>query len=577
LLDADGNKLLGPDGLAVTTQASGSATFVFNVCMDKNNNLIIAHQVEIAGTPTTVLCKVNMDGSLPWGDGVVLGAGLAPYPALLTTGELSVAWINWNTNTLNMQKISPSGTPVWASPVIVKVGTTNTTRGQIVANPGGYFTMVFQKKGTGNSSTIFAQRYDNDGLPQWTAPVQISLIYTAQSRYFSILGDGDVTYYGYYASSGSRFFSYVQRINADGTLPWGANGSPFSNYSTGSDPYQQSTNIAHVSGSPYVWGTCTYSNTLQSQNGVYVQKFDAATGAVLLNPLGKEVFPISANMDIQAGKLALAEDAPVLMSYDVNYKIYATRLNGNGDFVWPGNRVELSSTTASPGNGKLRFCFSDLINNRVVGIWSENRGVENRGYAQCITSAGVLAVKLTDFNALLKGKSVNLFWNTSTEINSKGFFVERSGDGTSFKAIQFVPTKAPNGNSALSLTYSVTDDAPIAGNNYYRLNQVDVDAQNYYSKTIFVKTGKEPALVLDAMYPTAATAVLHLMVSSYKQRDLHYAVVDAMGKNLMQRVVILNEGKQGFDIDVASLPKGMYTLKLFDSDGNVVTRPWIKK
>ena len=282
LLDAAGNKLLGPNGILVCSQPSGSATFVFNVCLDASNNLLIAFQYEVAGTNSAVITKVNTDGSLPWGSGgVVLGAGLAPYPVVLTTGETAVAWNNNSPSTLYIQKISSSGTVVWGSPVAVTVGASNTTRGQLVADPNGFFTMVFQKRGVGISTTPYAQRYNNDGVAQWAAPVQISTLTTSGARYYSIVADGDITYFGYYASSGSRFFSYVQRINADGAKPWGEVGSSFSTYSTGSDPYQQTTNIAHVSGSSYVWAVCTYSNTLQSQNGVFVQKFDAVTGNVL--------------------------------------------------------------------------------------------------------------------------------------------------------------------------------------------------------------------------------------------------------------------------------------------------------
>ena len=46
LLDANGNKLLGPNGVLVSSQVSGSATFVFNVCVDGYNSLIIAFQYE---------------------------------------------------------------------------------------------------------------------------------------------------------------------------------------------------------------------------------------------------------------------------------------------------------------------------------------------------------------------------------------------------------------------------------------------------------------------------------------------------------------------------------------------------
>ena len=350
LLDIGGNKLLGPDGVLVCNQPSGSATFVFNICLDATNNLIIGFQYEVAGTNNAVITKVNTDGSLPWGaNGVVLGAGLAPYPAVLTTGETVVAWNNASPSTLYIQKLSGSGSISWGAPVAVTVGASLTTRGQILANPNGYFTMVFQRKSFGIATTPFAQRYNNDGVPQWASAVQLSTFTTSGARYYSVFAENDITYFGYYASGGSRFYSYVQRIDADGSIPWGANGSAFSTYSTGSDPYQLTTNIGHVAGSSTIWAVCTYSNTLQSQYGVFVQKFDASTGAVLLDPLGKEVYPISANSDTQAGDMGFyLADIPMFMSYDVNYNIRLTVLDPLGDAVsWPGFPYELSSTTAT--------------------------------------------------------------------------------------------------------------------------------------------------------------------------------------------------------------------------------------
>lgn len=577
LLDANGNKLLGPDGVLVCDQPSGSATFVFNVCLDASNNLIIAFQHEVSGINTAVITKVNTDGSLPWGTSPVqLGAGLAPYPALLTNGETVVAWNNSSPATLYMQKLSATGTTVWGSPIAVTVGATNTTRGQIVANPNGYFTMVMQRKGVGVSTTLFAQRYSNDGVAQWPSAIQLSTRTTSGARYYSILVDADTTFFGYYASSGSRFFSHVQRINPDGLLPWGENGANFSTYSTGSEPYQQTTNIAHAANSPFIWGMCTYTNTAQSQSGVYVQKFSYANGQALLDPLGKEVYPISANMDAQTGKLALVADDPLFMSYDASYKIYTARLDALGDFVWAGNRVEISSTTASLATPKGRFAFTNLVNNQVVGVWYENRGTEYRAYAQNISGGGVIPVKLTDFRAVKAGRAVNLFWNTSTETNNKGFIIERSTDGVNYQKIDFTASKAIGGNSTVSIDYSFTDAEPLKSYNFYRLKQIDFDDRFVYSKTVLVRFDKEGNLVISNIYPKPAASVLFISVDAITGTTGSLCVVDMNGKLIRQRSIQLEKGNSIVSLDIADLPKGIYYIRLTGNDGLPITEKWIK-
>ena len=398
LLDINGNKLLGPNGVVVNDKPTGSATFVFNVTVDAAGNLIIAAQDQrTSGTNMAVIHKIAQDGTALWGtDGIVLGAGLAPYPAVLSTGEVVVGWSESTANTLSLQKITTAGTLAWTTPIQVRVGTTRTSRGQIIGGSGGSFTVVFQRAGVGVSTTLYAQRYKNDGSTFWTAPVQLSNQTTSGARYYSLLAENDTTYFGYYASQGSRFNSWVQRINADGTLPYGINGTAFNTSTAPTDPYQQTTNIALTPGSPYIWSVCSFSNTLQSQYGIFVQKFLKSTGERQLSATGKQVYPIAATMEQQTGQLSLFNDTPAFMFYDKDYKIYSTRLDANGDFVWPGNRVELSTTTATLAVPKGRFGFIyNTVNNLMVGTWYENRGTEYRPYAQSITPAGLIALRVT--------------------------------------------------------------------------------------------------------------------------------------------------------------------------------------
>lgn len=396
LLDVDGTKLLGPDGVLVDNQPSGTAVFVFNICIDASDNLIIGYQDQRSGTLQSVLYKIAQNGTHLWSSsGIILGAGLAPFPAVLSNGETVAAWNEAASNTLRLQKINAAGSPVWSTPISVMVGTSTTTRGQIIPTLNGTFTMVFQRRSVGISTTLFAQRYDNTGTALWAAPVQLCNQTTAAVRYYSGFSEGDVTYYGYYSAQGSRFNSWLQRINADGTLPYGINGAAFSTATGSTDPYQQMTNIAANPQSSVVWSVCSFSNTNQSQYGIFIQKFDKQTGARLLSDNAQQVYAISPSFDSQVGNLSLVNDAPFFMSYDATYKIYATRLDGNGNFVWNGNRIELSSTTAGPGTPKGRYAFKALSNSQAIGVWTETRNGVEKAYAQNITPGGLFGLDVT--------------------------------------------------------------------------------------------------------------------------------------------------------------------------------------
>ena len=67
LIDAAGYKLLGSDGVLIDNKPSGSATYVFNVCVDASNNLIIGYQDQRAGPLQSVLYKISQTGAQLWG------------------------------------------------------------------------------------------------------------------------------------------------------------------------------------------------------------------------------------------------------------------------------------------------------------------------------------------------------------------------------------------------------------------------------------------------------------------------------------------------------------------------------
>jgi hypothetical protein len=390
LIDENGYKLLGDDGILVDNQPSGSATYVFNVCVDAQNNFIIGYQDERTGSDQVVVYKIAEDGTKVWGDhGIVLGGGLAPYPAALSNGEVVIAWSGDAGNTINMQKITTIGTKAWATPKTVTVGTATTTRGQPITNTAGKFTLVYQK---GNMyTTLYAQMFNSAGSAIYP-PLQICDQTTAAYRYYSVISEADTTYVGYYSSTGNRFNSFVQRVNPDGTIPWGMNGSHFNTHVAAGDSYQGETSINMTQGSPYVWSVCNFSNPNQTVYGIYVQKFLKSSGARQFTDQAKVVYPINANTDQRCGNLEMVLDNPMFMFYDSDEKIYATRLDTSGTFAWPGNQIEVSSTTAGGSTPKMRYTFTPDGPNRFACTWTEDRGNGYMGYSQGISIGGLVGI-----------------------------------------------------------------------------------------------------------------------------------------------------------------------------------------
>jgi photosystem II stability/assembly factor-like uncharacterized protein len=99
------------------------------------------------------------------------------------------------------------------------------------------------------------------------------------------------------------------------------------------------------------------------------------------------------------------------------------------------------------------------------------------------TVPNVLSVELVDFAATDKGNFVSLNWKTAQEFNNKGFDIEKSTDGKTFKKIGFV---AGNGTAQKTHYYAFDDKSAMGEIQYYRLKQLDSDGSFAYSKTVLI-------------------------------------------------------------------------------------------
>ncbi|MCW8823012.1 MAG: M28 family peptidase, partial [Ignavibacteriaceae bacterium] len=98
----------------------------------------------------------------------------------------------------------------------------------------------------------------------------------------------------------------------------------------------------------------------------------------------------------------------------------------------------------------------------------------------------IVPVELLAFTASVNNSAVQLLWSTATELNNKGFEIERSvDDDDNFVTVGFVDGK---GNSTEINYYSYSDQPDLNGFRqlYYRLKQVDFDGTFSYSNVVNV-------------------------------------------------------------------------------------------
>lgn len=394
LLDENGVQQFGPDGMLVSDAIPMSTfTVIWSITTDDNDNLFIG----VTGTQNSdaFAFKIDVEGNHLWGtNGVQLGIGNVVKILPLSSGEAIVSW--YPGPQAQLQKLDTSGNTVWSDPVSVVSGGNNTVVAEVFEMSNGDFTLVFHHLLGGINSFLYAQRYNSNGVFQWTNPTQLSDRATAFNRSYSKVQDGDLVFMGYYASVGNRFDSYLQRLNPDGSLPWGVNGSDFDVNET---DYETDTSIAFEQGSDYIWSVCTYTNNTQNLRGEYVQKFDKLTGERLFTENAKQIYPLSSEPNVHAGSLQLIDDQPFFLiksGLDTGVSpvtLHSVYLDSNGDFAWPEETRDVATFQAS----KSRIHFTKPFNGQSVAVFIEQKAgnSEPKIYAQ---NAIEEVLSIADFN-----------------------------------------------------------------------------------------------------------------------------------------------------------------------------------
>lgn len=171
----------------------------------------------------------------------------------------------------------------------------------------------------------------------------------------------------------------------------------------------------------------------------------------------------------------------------------------------------------------------------------------------------VLPVKFASFNATINSKQTNLTWTTASEINNKGFEIERSLDGVNFEIIGFVKG---NANSNRVNKYSFIDANHTSA--FYRLKQIDFDGKFDYSNIISVQ-GND--LLID-ITPNPFNNVIDINSNGHL---VNVEVIDITGKIVITETINGNKTT----LNTASLNNGVYFVRINNGE-SVVTRRLIK-
>ena len=214
-----------------------------------------------------------------------------------------------------------------------------------------------------------------------------------------------------------------------------------------------------------------------------------------------------------------------------------------------------------PNQDKMGDYFhmvSDSLGARLA--WAATFNNEQDVYYSYITS-GIVPVELTSFSASASADVVTLDWTTATELNNRGFNIERSSEKNEWRTIGFIEGK---GTTSEPQHYLYSDKLSDVKSNklYYRLKQIDNDGTFKYSGV--VEVGIAPSsFTLSQNYPNPFNPSTKIKYSIPQSSKVVVKVFDMLGKEV---TTLVNEEKQAGTYELTwnaqDMPSGVYTYSI---------------
>lgn len=251
------------------------------------------------------------------------------------------------------------------------------------------------------------------------------------------------------------------------------------------------------------------------------------------------------------------EEGPLSNSKTVTITSLAA-MNGN-ELYYNGVIVATGTIIDNYDPSLLSIKFSGLGSTSAIFDYAISDAAGNNGTSASysISWNSPLPVTLTSFTAVKEGSISVLNWETTSEINSDHFQIQRSSDAKNWVEIG---TVYATGEGRSLSTYSFHDNSPLQGSNLYRLKMIDKDGSFSYSRIRELNFANGIKVYV---YPNPVSSTLYFGgFTSLSLKEIH--IYNVRGQLIFKSTTISEPG-----IDVKHFLPGMYLLKTIFTDGTV--------
>ncbi|PSL33667.1 putative secreted protein (Por secretion system target) [Dyadobacter jiangsuensis] len=241
-----------------------------------------------------------------------------------------------------------------------------------------------------------------------------------------------------------------------------------------------------------------------------------------------------------------------------------SKLEKVGDFILFGNPSlvslkgltslkEITNTVTIVNNGMLSECaikaVCDFISMPDTPAKIENNLGDCLSLDAVLDACVALPVTLINFKADEEAGQAHLYWETTEEINSGYFEIQRSSDAQNWHILGSMPAK---GNSRQLNKYTFTDKYPVPSTSYYRLRSVDLDGSYSLSSIASVAMTEQNQTLI---YPVPAAAGVWIEGGGLNKK---VELINLRG-DIMKKWKITSDRDY---LEMGSLRQGLYLIRV---------------
>jgi len=252
--------------------------------------------------------------------------------------------------------------------------------------------------------------------------------------------------------------------------------------------------------------------------------------------------------------------------------VFVAKSTDGGDTF---ENFQISESSFTPTSGVFFGDYTNIAawNGKIYPIWMRLQGSLSV-WNVIIEDSITIPVELNNFTANADNGKVYLSWETSSETNNYGFFIERKHIAVGENVNEWIEVGFEEGNGTTTerKNYSFVDQLVNDGTYHYRLKQTDFDGSFKYSNEVEISLFSVKDFELSQNYPNPFNPTTTISFQLPQESYISLKVFDAIGTE----VETIAQGKFPAGVhevifNAENLSSGLYLYQII-SGANKLTR-----